>query len=239
MIKKENGERLLDNKIRIKYFEKLIRGEITAEEPCNIAATVHGKCSIGFLSYIGRGSEIYNADIGRFCSIAPGCFLGPTNHPLDRISTHLFSFNNVGPFKGDPDLNKWLRQEKYDGNDAPVIVGNDCWIGRNVTIRRGIVIGDGAVIGAGSVVVRDVPPYAIVGGIPARIIRFRFDDLTIADLLRVKWWEYQIDKIEFPDLQIKEISKSISEIDALRVAGYLKKLAPAKFIIKSDGFRAL
>nr|WP_255607674.1 CatB-related O-acetyltransferase [Ancylobacter sp. Lp-2] len=107
-----------------------------------------------------------------------------------------------------------------------VTVGNDVWIGQRVLLRRGITIGDGAVIGAGSVVVKDVPPFAIIGGAPARIIRFRFDEETIARIQRVKWWDYAPEHFAGMDL-----SDPRAFLDSLeeRIAGGLEPYKPQPF----------
>jgi chloramphenicol O-acetyltransferase type B len=125
--------------------------------------------------------------IGSFCSIAEGVkiFLGG-EHRIDWVTTFPFSvlWASGHGFKGHP---------KTKGD---VIIGNDVWIGADCVILSGVTIGDGAVLGARAVVARDVPPYAIVAGNPALIVRKRFDDITIARLLRVKWWEWEDKRIE-------------------------------------------
>jgi acetyltransferase-like isoleucine patch superfamily enzyme len=133
-----------------------------------------------------------NLKIGRFCSISENVtvHLG-LNHPTHRVTTY--------PFKAF--LDDWPEAEPLTGSHfgpqskGDVVIGNDVWIGYGAMILSGVTIGDGAVIGAGAVVTKDVEPYAIVAGNPARLIRKRFDEQTIARLLEVRWWEWPADKI--------------------------------------------
>lgn len=134
------------------------------------------------------GEDTYYT-VGKFCSIAAhlSIILGG-NHRVDWVSTYPFmaftsAFPNAENIQGHP---------ATKGN---VIIGNDVWIGMNVTIMSGITIGDGAVIGTHSVVAKNVPAYAIVAGNPARIIRYRFDANTIDKLLKLRWWDWPIEKI--------------------------------------------
>lgn len=140
--------------------------------------------------------------IGNFCSIAVDCkiFLGG-NHRTEWITT--FPFGHV--FEDQFPHSK----EGHPTSKGPVIIGNDVWIGYNSTIMSGITIGDGAVIAANSHVVRNVPPYAIVGGNPAQIIKYRFDEETINKLLEYKWWDLPDDKIKqiVPILCSSDVSK--------------------------------
>ena len=126
--------------------------------------------------------------IGKFCSIAAGVrfLMNGGNHQVATMSSYPFSIFGNGWEAAAPE--SW----PYKGDTR---VGNDVWIGYGATILPGVTIGDGAVIGSLSVVTGDVPPYAIVGGNPARVIRHRFDDATSARLLELRWWNWDIERI--------------------------------------------
>jgi len=123
--------------------------------------------------------------IGKFCSFGSGVMIISTNHDPSKVTTHPFLFkSNFGIVKED--------FRKINN----VIIGNDVWVGNNAIILPSVTtIGDGAVIGAGAVVTKDVPPYTIVGGVPAKSIKRRFDDTTIEKLLDIKWWDWPQEKI--------------------------------------------
>lgn len=129
--------------------------------------------------------------IGKFCSIACGAkfLFNSANHTMASLSTYPFPL-----FFDEWELEKKNVTEAWD-NKGDIIVGNDVWIGYEVVILAGVTIGDGAIIGTRAVVTKDVPPYTIVGGLPAKPIRKRFDDETIARLLKLKWWDWSEEKI--------------------------------------------
>lgn len=145
-------------------------------------------CSLGRMSYVAEGSRIGFADIGAFSSIGPGIALGGLGwHPTDRLSTHP-AFYSARLQAGA----SFIPQQDGIGQQRELprtTVGNDVWMGVGCIVLDGLSIGDGAVIAAGAVVTRDVPAYAIVGGVPAHIIRYRFDPDTIAALLDWRWWQ--------------------------------------------------
>lgn len=138
------------------------------------------------LSFQNSGNVL---KIGSFCSIALNCniFLGG-NHRTDWITTYPFGHINHNVFNS-------FSGEGHPSSKGDVIIGNDVWIGSNVTIMSGVVIGDGAVIACNSHVVKNVEPYTIVGGNPAKLIKYRFDKQIIDKLLKIKWWEWDDEKI--------------------------------------------
>lgn len=147
------------------------------------------KTVIGRYSYIGENSIAVNAEIGSFCSIASYCCIGGGAHPTNMISSSPVFYNGRNCF------GKNFSNIPFDAENR-VTIGNDVWIGEKVFIKDGITIGNGAIIGALSIVTHDVPPYAIVGGVPAKVIRFRFDAETIKTIEDIKWWEMKEDTLE-------------------------------------------
>lgn len=129
--------------------------------------------------------------IGKFCSIACGAkfLFNSANHAKTSLSTYPFPL-----FFEEWELDKNNVTESWD-NKGNIIIGNDVWIGFEAVILAGVTIGDGAIIGTRAVVTKDVPPYTIVGGVPAKPIRKRFDNATISELLKIKWWDWSEEKI--------------------------------------------
>lgn len=147
--------------------------------------------SLGDFTYVSSGSVVLEAEIGNFCSIGPNVRIAPGKHPTSKIvSTHPAIYSNpdycLKNFS-DTDKHKPYRKVK---------IGNDVWICANAVISDGLTVGDGAIIAANAVVTKDVAPYSIVGGIPARHIRYRFDQDQIDFLLNNKWWEKDLNWLE-------------------------------------------
>jgi acetyltransferase-like isoleucine patch superfamily enzyme len=144
--------------------------------------------SIGDYSYIsGPINYIESAHIGKFCSIARQTVIGVGDHNYNWVTTHpIIVSKNYG----------FIEHTNLAPQKAPPIIGNDVWIGINSVISRGVTIGDGAVIAAGAIVTKNVEPYSIVGGTPAKHIKYRFSESIIKDLLEIRWWEWEEEKIK-------------------------------------------
>ncbi len=186
---------LLHNIIKLpgRFFSKVsILALLSDSEVDDTAAICAGarfyRSRLGRYSYVGRTTFITNTTIGNFCSIAGNCNIGGTGHPLNWVSTSsvFHKWENI--------LKKNFARHEYDIFQQTTI-GNDVWIATNAMIRAGVTIGDGAVIGMGAVVTKDVGPYEIWAGNPARLIRKRFDEETIRRLSGTKWWDWPDEKI--------------------------------------------
>jgi len=176
--------------LRKKFPKSVIYSGVTADPTCLLGwhsvlfknVTLMSS-SLGAYSYIQSGSVACNAEIGNFCSIASGVNIGLPQHSISSVSSHPVFY-----LKNTP-LPKKFSDQDFFSTTKKTVIGHDVWIGQNSIIMTGLNIGTGAVIGAGAVVTRDVPAYAVVGGIPARIIKYRFEEKMRSVLLSSKWWE--------------------------------------------------
>lgn len=158
---------------------------------------------IGDYTYIGPGAQIVYASIGKFCSIAGNSKIGMPMHPIHFLSTSPIFYspkNATG--------SRWIKKNIFFNEFERCTIGNDVWVGANVIVMGGVTIGDGAVVAAGAVVTKDVPPYAIVGGVPAKFIKYRFEEPIRKAIEQSKWWE----KDEL-DIRNKIKSFHVEEID--------------------------
>ncbi len=158
-------------------FEKPSR----AESRSTIINTKFGR-----YSYCGYNCVLINCHIGRFCSISDNVIVGAGRHPIDWLST------SPAFYLGKDSIPKNLASLEYDSSSQTTVIENDVWIGTNVLIKDGVKIGTGAIVGMGSVVTKDVEPYTIVAGNPAKVIRKRFSDDEISKLLASEWWNKEV-----------------------------------------------
>lgn len=186
---------MLNNKIeqcsiaetaKIGKLNTLIRTELGQE--CMIGSfSKMAYSSMGRMSYIGDYTTVINSQIENFTSISWGVTIGPEEHDYTRVTNHSFLYSTKSF--------QLVDKKQYSPFEKKCVIGSDVWIGCNSTILRGVSIGHGAVIGANSLVNRDVPPYAIVVGSPAKMIRFRFEDNIIEGLLKTSWWDLPLEII--------------------------------------------
>lgn len=221
IVKKKNGRKV--------FLGNYLGKPLEIETPCLLyGGTILGN-KIGAYTYINSNCMINGVEsIGRYCSIGMNFTVWPTNHSTDMISTHPMMLGN------DIWWNKCFNQ--YTNNyrelkdkirskskkKKTIVIGNDVWIGLNVILLEGVHIGDGAIIAAGSVVVKDVEPYSIVGGVPAKEIKKRFDIKTINKLNELKWWKYKpeiLSNIDLTDTRmcVEEISRRIENSDKEKI----------------------
>lgn len=200
-----------------------LRGPLLLESHCQIGGYVQfPPVAMGSFSFSQAG-RINNTSIGRFCSVAPDVCIGAPSHPIEWVSTSpiQWQMSHLGARElGDYPA---FAPRKFKGNH-PVTIGNDVWIGQGAVIRGGIDIGHGSIVGANAVVTRDVPPYAIVGGVPARLIRYRFDSHFIAALLDLCWWDYSprswLDlRCDDPLAFVKDLSGRVKQGEATKLDG--------------------
>jgi acetyltransferase-like isoleucine patch superfamily enzyme len=178
--------------------------EVSFESPVHLTeVSISHNVRIGAYTYFGQGCRIGTLErIGRFCSVAPEVSIGLGNHPTDYLSTHPLFFRSAGMF-ADYDLPDMGIARTAEVIKQEPIIGNDVWIGTRAIIARGVTIGDGAIIGAGSLVLNDVPPYAIVAGTPAKLLRYRFPQDQVDALLELQWWNYPLDVMK--DLPVNDM----------------------------------
>jgi acetyltransferase-like isoleucine patch superfamily enzyme len=184
------------------YFNDIFERDVlyTSKVILNRPYTIH-HTSIGDYTYISNNSIISFTEIGKYCSIGPNIFCGAGVHPLNGISTSPMFYSTMLQNGCSLSISTKIEERRK------IKIGNDVFIGANVTILDGIEIGDGAVIGAGSVVSKNIPPYSVAVGSPIRIIKKRFDDKIINDLLNIKWWDWD-------EINIKKVEKYFFDMDS-------------------------
>ena len=192
-------------------YSKKKKGGNTTIRICGVKIKVKSESmSVGEHSYIGPRfrCDCTETSIGKFCSIAADVTIAPGQHPIQWLSSSPVQYTpGKKPFSKHPSV-------KWEHGHKPVVVGNDVWIGCYAVIQDGIRIGDGAVVGSNAVVTKDVPPYAIVGGVPAKIIRYRFTPKIIEKLLKLKWWDLPDEQIA--TLPFDDVEACIAKLEQIR-----------------------
>ena len=190
---------------------------------------------IGAFAYINADSTIRRVNsIGRFSMIGPQVLCGLPEHSVTMFSPHTLFYSPddwTKEFHSLFEEKDWVRDNQEQtmlslASKKRIIIGNDVWIGGRSIISSGVTIGDGAVVAAGAVVTKDVPPYTIVGGVPAKPIRRKFDERTIQKLLQIKWWEYGPDILK--NLDLSKPAEIVDDIE-YRIAQGFPKYTPDRY----------
>lgn len=179
--------------------------------------------TLGAFSYVIGTAHVLKSDVGRYCSIATGAAVGPTEHPTDRLSTHSLVYNSPRFLDNPVFAAMKAKGAPHPRNRMRTTIGHDVWIGANASVLCGVTIGTGAIVGAGAVVTKNVPPYAIVVGVPAKVIEYRFAPDLIERLLLSEWWEYHLDQ-SVVGVDYSEVEAFLDRLETLKKAGALRKL---------------
>ncbi|MCS0654754.1 CatB-related O-acetyltransferase [Cytobacillus firmus] len=232
----------------LENWDRFAKCPVTFESPIDLNGKYNAFeiSKIGGFTYMQGGTFFAVESIGRFCSLAAGVYTGPAEHPSSFLSSSPFFYTNTnsGKWPTSDKFKKFIDKNKdqiektnnirsnVTRNNSKIIIGNDVWIGLNVTILRGVKIGDGAIIASGAVVSKDVPPYAIVGGVPAKIIKYRFDADVIYSLLQIKWWEYQVEILE--DMDWSNIRECVELLELRTKTGNYNKFDSSTITLNLD-----
>jgi acetyltransferase-like isoleucine patch superfamily enzyme len=204
--------------IRLNAGARIIKSTIGGPLFLNKNSQVGPDAVVGKYFGMNESCFIARASVGAFCAIGARTAINPFNHPSNWLSIHEFQYHPKS-FDWVEEYNDFSRLERTPDMFAHVTVGNDVWTGHNVNVMAGVSVGDGAIIAAGSVVTKDVPPYAIVAGVPATIKRFRFPERTIERLLRAQWWNLELPQLS--GLPFRDVDRSLDMIEAINAKASL------------------
>jgi|GEM_PF-726199 len=222
-----------------------VAGRLVYERPVWIHQPGRLKdCTMGAFSYINsRGScSLYRCHIGRFAQIGEQVLVGPPDHPSDWFSSHPFAFTQPGLMPHMDRMPEFARLAPEDGRlsqryiagvATETVIGHEVYMGSKAYVRRGVTIGHGAIIGTASVVLDDVPPYAIVVGSPARVLRLRFDERIVERLLALQWWHYDLAPHKHA-VDFSQVEATLEFFEQRKADGELEPLTPETYTARCD-----
>jgi acetyltransferase-like isoleucine patch superfamily enzyme len=204
---------LVHDTIRVSPGARIVKS--TIEGPINMEriSLIGPDVTMGKYCSLNQDCFVIRADVGAFCAFGARSAINPFSHPTNWFSIHEFQYHPTayGWIPEYRNLNRTLRSAE---SFKRITIGNDVWIGNNVNVL-GVNIGDGAVVAAGSIVTKDVPPYAMVAGVPAEIKRYRFSDKIIERFLKSKWWEFELEQLD--GLPFRDAERCLDLIEEIKV----------------------
>jgi acetyltransferase-like isoleucine patch superfamily enzyme len=196
--------------VRLGPGAKIIQSNVVDNLTIDIDSCIN-KCDVGRYFGLGCFSYVANSQIGRYCTFGARVSVGAFSHPTDWLSIHEFQYRDTTNIYGNSILDGGVNIAPMNSRTN---IGSDVWIGDNACVKAGVSLGHGVIVGLGAVVVKDVPPYAIVGGNPARILRYRFPEDVVRTLIQVRWWE--LDMTCLKGIDFTNIDMAIASIEKIQ-----------------------
>lgn len=222
---------------------RLVVGSLVYERPVWIHGHRLKNCTAGAFTFFNAAgtTSAFRVHFGRYTQIGESSILGPPEHPTDWFSSHMFTFTRPQYVPGMyklPDFERlapdadagpsWLEDQPND-----TYIGHEAYVGAGSFVKRGVTIGDGAVIGARSVVLRDIPPYAIAVGSPARVIRLRFAEPIVERFLKLQWWRYDLAPFKH-DVDYARVEATLDFYERKLADGALQPLVPDTYRLSAQ-----
>ena len=207
------GFELIHEIMKINAGSRIINSLIRGPLYLNRNTQVGPDADVGAWFGMNESCFVARAKVGRYCAIGARTAINPFNHPINWLSTNEFQYHPKS-FDWVSEYRDFERLERTPDMFERASVGSDVWTGHNVCIMPGVTVGDGAIVGAGAVVARDVPPFAIVAGVPATIKRMRFSEKTVERLLRVRWWDLELR--ELSGLPFRDVERCLDILEERR-----------------------
>lgn len=199
--------------VKINPGARIIKSTLLGPTYLNKNTQIGPDVTLGKYFGMNESGFVARAEIGAYCAFGARTAINPFNHPTNWLSTNEFQYH-PNSFDWVEEYRDFTRLDRTPDMFDRVIVGNDVWTGHNVCIMPGVKIGDGAVIAAGSIVTKDVPPFAIVAGVPAIVKKYRFDDNIIERLIAVRWWDFELS--ELSGLPFRDVERCLLDLERLR-----------------------
>ena len=195
---------------------KIIGSTILGPLYCNRFTQIGPESTIGKFTGFNEHCFAGRVDVGAYCAFGARTALNPFNHPVSWLSTNEFQYHPKS-FDWVEEYRDLVRLERTPDMMPRATIGNDVWSGHNVNVLSGVTVGDGAILAAGCVVTQDVPPYAIVAGVPAKVVRYRFSDKVIERLLKIRWWDFELSQLS--GLNFRDVESILPRLEEIRATG--------------------